>query len=568
LGDWVHRTNWIGDASFHMSIRELSQSNGDGRLAPPRPTMLPDASEQESEDKALTLAFKRGERGAYQAIYERHSRRVHGVCRRMLLHPEDAEEAAQESFLRVYQALARFNGRYLLGPWITRITTNVCLDHLRAKARKPVDLVPVDDLEVKGHSADQEELDPERVHLRSAESRRVRQLLASLPPMYRAAIVLRDFEGLSYAEVATVLEISESQTKALIHRARQAFKRSWSSALAAAPLRFLNRIKRLMPSGRDQGGQAAGSLQQTTEVVGSAAQVASSCSTMVQQCGHFFAERVAAAATVGILGTAATVGAIAAHPSEPSPPTNSRPSSVAVSSVSGKDLSKPHVLSSRLRHPVKEDVPKPAATPAPVAEPTTAPAPVEEPTEAPPATDPTDAPPPADSGEAPPEEPAPSPTPAPPPPPGFAMAFTVDGPADDASCTCAQEDAATSTSIGITSAGIERFDQQLQGTADAGDKAYGLSVRHTSSSGTSHAMDIRITTPEGGYFYSGQGTLVDRSLTEWDGWQYTYSGTYHLTSRPGGASAMPRSGTYTVTVAASWEENRIVSSSFTLNEGN
>jgi hypothetical protein len=91
-------------------------------------------------------------------------------------------------------------------------------------------------------------------------------------------------------------------------------------------------------------------------------------------------------------------------------------------------------------------------------------------------------------------------------------------------------------------------------------------VHHSSSSGTSHTMEFRLTTPGGGYFYTAQGALIDRTLTDWSGWQYTYSGTYRLTSRPGGGGAMPQSGTYTVTVAASWEQNRIVSSSFTLTE--
>ena len=550
-----------------MSTRELGQSNDGRTLEPARPVMIPFATEQESEDKALTLAFKRGERGAYQAIYERYSTRVHGVCRRMLLSREDAEEAAQESFLRVYQALARFNGRYLLGPWITRVTTNVCLDHLRAKSRRPVDLVPVDDLEVRGHCAEQEELDPERVHLRTAEGRRVRQLLASLPPMYRAAIVLRDFEGLSYAEIATVLELSESQTKALIHRARQAFKRSWSSILAALPLRLFHRFKRILPSGRDQSGQAAGSLQQTSEAVGSAAQVASSCSTVVQQCSHFFAERVAAAATIGIMGTAAVGGAIAAHPTtEPAAQAATRPATVAAAAaVKHLHVSAPRARSPHARRPAEDVVPKPVVTP--TEEPTDAPPPATDPTEAPPATEPTDAPPPEDSGAAPPAaEPTPTPTPSPLPPAGFTMAFTVNGPSGGASCSCARPNTATSSSVGITSAGIERFDQVLEGTADGGGKAYGLWVHHTSAAGTSDAMDFHITTPEGGYFYSAQGTLVDRTLTDWSGWQYTYSGTYRLTSRPGSSDSMPQSGTYSVTVSASWEQNRVVSSFFTLNE--
>src|SRR5689334_9645143 len=95
-----------------------------------------------TEDKDLAIAFKNGELGAYDAIYGRYSDRVNGVCRRMLGQSEDAKEASQEVFLRVYQALPRFNGRYQLGAWITRIATNVCLDQIRGRNRKPSDAFP------------------------------------------------------------------------------------------------------------------------------------------------------------------------------------------------------------------------------------------------------------------------------------------------------------------------------------------------------------------------------------------------------------------------------------------
>src|SRR5687767_7015316 len=99
------------------------------------------------EDKELTLAFQAGQKGAYQAIYERHHPRVSNVCRRMLSDPQDAQDATQETFLRVYQALGRFNGRYQLGAWITRIATNVCLDHLRGGKRRPTKQVSFEEIE-------------------------------------------------------------------------------------------------------------------------------------------------------------------------------------------------------------------------------------------------------------------------------------------------------------------------------------------------------------------------------------------------------------------------------------
>src|ERR671918_1728289 len=129
------------------------------------------------EEKDLALAFKRGERDAYDSIHGRYEARVYSVCKRMLGNPDDAQEAAQEAFIRIYQGLPRFNGRYRLGAWIVRITTNVCLDHLRSRSRRPSDPTPLELLDLE--SPPLANSDPERLFLRNAESRRLRKLLAS-----------------------------------------------------------------------------------------------------------------------------------------------------------------------------------------------------------------------------------------------------------------------------------------------------------------------------------------------------------------------------------------------------
>ncbi|HEY7875653.1 MAG TPA: RNA polymerase sigma factor [Actinomycetota bacterium] len=556
-----------------MSTREADQRGGAGARSflAPVPAFVDEHAE--SEDKVLTLAFKSGDKGAYQAIHDRYATRVHGVCRRMLLHPEDAEEAAQESFLRVYQALGRFNGRYLLGPWITRITTNVCLDHLRAKGRRPVDLMPVEILDVHAHC--DPDIDPQEMHVRRAESRRVHKMLESLPPMYRAAIVLRDFEGLSYAEIATALEITDTQVKALIHRARQAFKRSWSSALLALPLRFLNRVRRLETSAREQGNQAATSVQHTSEFVGSAAQAAQSCSTLVQQCGNFLADKAAVVATAVVVSTGAVASA-----SAPAQPPRQQPVEILTETTADEPLDR-LVSATSKRAPdhgaskdtVADGEPESDEPAAPAAEPTP---PAEEPAEAPVPVEtnaPSEQPPPpsngAGGGDA---EPTPAESPPPPPPPvpaGFEMSFAVQGPNPSSTCTCTAPTKVAKSDVGVTSAGIARVDQVLTGSASSGGApTYGLWVDHQSSSGTDHSMDFRLYTNEGGYFYSASGTLVDRALMAWNGWQYTYRGTYRVTSRPGGAEPLTSSGSYTVVVSASWEENRVVSTHFTVVHGN
>jgi RNA polymerase sigma-70 factor (ECF subfamily) len=259
--------------------------------------MVPD------DERALVLAFQRGNRTVYAQIYAHYRPRVEVLCRRMLLNHHEAEEAAQETFLRVYQALGRFNGRYQLGAWIARIATNVCLDNLRARTRHPVEQATLEVVDAHTHAT--EAVDgPETTLIRRSEGRRVRKVLSSLPPLHRAAIVLRDFEGLSYDEIAGVLGITDSQVKALLHRARKGFKRSWSSlASIFVPVRLIQRLRGLETHSAEH---ASGGL--------STLQVASSCTPILQSCGSFVAERIAPVVAAVVVGTAAASAAVSQEP--------------------------------------------------------------------------------------------------------------------------------------------------------------------------------------------------------------------------------------------------------------
>jgi len=321
-----------------------------------------------AEDRDLTLAFQRGEKGSYQAIYDRYQQRVHSVCRRILVNPEDAAEASQESFLKIYQALGRFNGRYQLSAWITRIATNVCLDHLRARNRRggEYSAIELEDLESPAPVTDY----PEEVVVRRWESRRVRQVLESLPPLHRAAIALRDFEGLSYEEVGLALGITDSQVKALLHRARQRFKRAWLSEIASifVPWRFLDRVRNAEPALRDPAGGQVASL---------AAQTAPVCTSALQQCGQYLVDKVAPVLTAAVVGATAA-GAAASPVSTPeTTSTTSRALDLGDGLRTDDDLGSGRVRSMVARrdassittapsagHPEeKRDVPAPAATP-------------------------------------------------------------------------------------------------------------------------------------------------------------------------------------------------------------
>lgn len=264
-------------------------------------------SNEPQDERALVVSFQAGDAEAYQAIYNRYAARVGAICRRMLLSPEDAAEASQETFLRVYVALPRFNGRYQLGAWVSRIATNVCLDMLRARGRAPARTLAAIDLEDLELEEPADDRNPESSYLRSSESRRVHDTLASLSPIHRAAIVLREFEGFSYAEIAITLGLSEQQIKALLHRARGTFKRSWVSALSSVllPSRLWERLRGAPRPPRAHSLQSPTAQGQIGDLVASSANFVTSCSSALQHCGQFMSDRVAplfVATAVGVMG--------------------------------------------------------------------------------------------------------------------------------------------------------------------------------------------------------------------------------------------------------------------------
>jgi RNA polymerase sigma-70 factor (ECF subfamily) len=181
-------------------------------------------------DRDLVVAFKGGVPEAYDEMYRRYSARVGHVCYRMLGSAEDAREATQETFLKAYLALPRFNGQYQLGAWLTRIATNVCVDNIRRRGRT----APVTPL-TENHEGTRTEIGPEEVVLRDAPAL---STLESLQPLHARALDLRNLQGLSHKEIAVQLGMSPAQVKALLHRARLSFKRAWdnASSWALAPL--------------------------------------------------------------------------------------------------------------------------------------------------------------------------------------------------------------------------------------------------------------------------------------------------------------------------------------------
>jgi len=170
------------------------------------------------ESKPMAVVIARaiaGDRSAFEEIMLRHERRVLGLSYRLLGNMDDAQDAAQETFLRAFKYLRRFDVSKPMEPWLVGMTVNVCRNLGRKRQQQRLVFVQKDAIDsvdpANGPHAD----------LHADEQRRLLQLaLETLGEKERAAIVLRDLEGFSTAEVAEILGSSEATVRSQISVAR------------------------------------------------------------------------------------------------------------------------------------------------------------------------------------------------------------------------------------------------------------------------------------------------------------------------------------------------------------
>lgn len=176
-------------------------------------------------DAALVAAFKGGDVRAFDALCARYGQPIFGYIYRSVGDPALAEELTQDVFLKAFLHLRRTATETIFKAWIYRIATTTCLDAHRAAARRPI---PVHDEEELALMADREASDPEQQLIQREQRHAVRRTLDALPAHYRQALILRQLQGLSYAEIGEALGISMEAVTSLIHRARQAFRAAYS----------------------------------------------------------------------------------------------------------------------------------------------------------------------------------------------------------------------------------------------------------------------------------------------------------------------------------------------------
>ncbi len=170
----------------------------------------------EDPDSTLVARFRSGDDAAFDALVGRHEEYVYNICLGILSSADDAEDAAQETFMAAYRALKKFRGDSKVSTWLYRIAVRECLDISRRRKHN----ASLDDITAEPAVDDGSE---ER-----AEQELVRAALAQLPPHYRTALTLRYFSGLSYEEIAEVTGSTAGRVKMMLHRARKAFQTVWT----------------------------------------------------------------------------------------------------------------------------------------------------------------------------------------------------------------------------------------------------------------------------------------------------------------------------------------------------
>ena len=172
------------------------------------------------DDLDLINRFKEGDTSAFGEIVLKYQDKVYNLCRHMLRNAEDAEDAAQDVFLKAYQALPKFQPDASLYTWLYRIATNTCIDY----KRKPIfESLFGDNGEGERlvHDRASETPSPEKLYQLKQIDEALKESLEKLSPKLRAIIVLKEIEELSYEEIADALEISMGTVKSRIARARE-----------------------------------------------------------------------------------------------------------------------------------------------------------------------------------------------------------------------------------------------------------------------------------------------------------------------------------------------------------
>jgi len=180
-----------------------------------------------NDELTWVMQAQQGSDEAFTMLVEEHQTHVYNLCYRMLGEPEAAEDAAQESFLRAYQNLQRYDRNRPFATWLLSIAAHYCIDRLRRRKLSMFSLDEENDDGVTFEIADPASPNPEAESVKREERDRLHILLKDLDATDRAAIILRYWNDYSEIEIAESLNLTVSAVKSRLHRARRALAGMW-----------------------------------------------------------------------------------------------------------------------------------------------------------------------------------------------------------------------------------------------------------------------------------------------------------------------------------------------------
>jgi RNA polymerase sigma-70 factor (ECF subfamily) len=181
----------------------------------------------EHGEQLLLERAKAGDVAAFEELIGAYQKKVFNLALRIIGNYDDASDLAQEAFVRIFKAISAFKEQSSFSTWVYRITTNVCLDEIRRRKNKKVvsidEDIHVDDGEMKRQIVSSDP-GPDEAAERSEVRRIVNDAINRLPEDQRVVITLRDLQGMSYEEIAKILDLPGGTVKSRINRARLALK--------------------------------------------------------------------------------------------------------------------------------------------------------------------------------------------------------------------------------------------------------------------------------------------------------------------------------------------------------
>ena len=519
------------------------------------------------DDRLLVLDFQAGDPEAFVEIHRRYVALSRYVCLRILNDRDDADEAVQETWIRVFRGLHNFNGRYALQPWISKIATNVAVDATRSKARRP-QLADTPVYALDEETQDHLGLQPEETVERRFDIDLVHQVLSSIPVHHRRALMLREFEGRSHEEIGAELGVTPAQAKALIHRAKKSFRAAWEKAggpmvLRALAVPFLlpgklfEHVKRLVDRAQEAGQAALTQASDTTAQI---------VSTAAAPAATHVSERLVAGAVTLLVAGSVTAGVVVNRHRTHDPVERAEPAVVAPS-ISAPSPSVPNAGEAKAQVKAKTTEPgkdrqthtarnKPGAIP-----------PVEEPT---PQTSvsPTPTPDPTPSG-------TPSPDPSPtgvaiPPAPAWTFAFTSSTTSIAPCSECDVPFELMASELEGDPAGQFHFEQEIKGVATdaSGDPRWPFYLQ-VSGAADQHLGRIEykfvLSSPAGPRWYEGVAYLTTRTDGQDGSLSLAFEGTFELRSDQEALAGMPEAGNLTATFDI-WPDGTIYGGSVALTD--